>query len=76
MGVLQQRCLRLIRTGDGRLSPTRISPTDVIGELLGVPRVALPLVAGGIHDARGKVADVLGGLPVVGGLVRGQGGER
>ena len=76
MAFLEQRCLRLIRTGDGRLSPTRISPKDVIPELLGVPRVALPLLAGGVHDARGRVTGVLGGLPVIGGLVRGAGGER
>jgi hypothetical protein len=69
VGLLEQRCLRIIRTGEGRLVPTRIGARDVMPELLAVPRVAVPLIAGGIHDLRGKVADVLGGLPLVGGRI-------
>lgn len=65
VAFLEQRCLRIIRTGDGRLTPTRVSPRDVVPELLGVPRVVLPLLAGGVHDVRGKVTGLLGGLPVI-----------
>jgi hypothetical protein len=68
VAFLEQRCLRIIRTGDGRLTPTRVSPRDVVPELLGVPRVVLPLLAGGVHDVRGKVTGLLGGLPVIGDL--------
>ena len=63
VGFLEQRCLRIIRTGDGRLTPTRMAPRDVVPELLAVPRVVLPLLAGGVHDVRGRVGEVLGGLP-------------
>ncbi|MCT1514449.1 phosphotransferase family protein [Dietzia cercidiphylli] len=66
VGFLEQRCLRIIRTGEGRLTPTRISPRDVIPELLAVPRVVLPLLAGGVHDARQKIGGLLGGLPGTG----------
>ncbi|MBB0991898.1 phosphotransferase family protein, partial [Dietzia sp. SLG510A3-30A2] len=65
VAFLEQRCLRIIRTGDGRLTPTRVSPRDVVPELLGVPRVVLPLLAGRVHDVRGKVTGLLGGLPVI-----------
>ena len=67
VAFLEQRCLRTIRTGDGRLNPARISPRDVVPELLGVPRLVLPILAGGVHDVRGKVTGLLGGLPLIGG---------
>ena len=51
------------------LTPTRIGPRDVVPELLAVPRVVLPLVAGGVHDLRSRVTDVLGGLPLIGGRI-------
>lgn len=60
VAFLEQRCLRIIRTGHGRLTPTTVSPGDVIPELLGVPRVVVPLVAGGVHDLRAKLGGVLG----------------
>ncbi|MBB1032409.1 phosphotransferase family protein [Dietzia sp. SLG310A2-38A2] len=66
VGFLEQRCLRIIRTGDGRLTPTRLGPRDVIPELLAVPRVILPLLAGGVHDARQRIGGILGGLPGAG----------
>lgn len=69
VGLLEQRCLRIIRTGQGSLTPTRIGPRDVVPELLAVPRVVLPLVAGGVHDLRSRVTDVLGGLPLIGGRI-------
>ena len=66
VGLLEQRCLRIIRTGEGRLTPGGLGPRDVLPEILGVPRVVLPLVAGGVHDLRQKVGGVLGGLPLIG----------
>lgn len=71
VGLLEQRCLRIIRTGEGRLAPSSLGPRDVVPEILGVPRVVLPLVAGGVHDLREKVGGVLGGLPLIGGRVAG-----
>lgn len=66
VAFLEQRCMRIIRTGEGRLTPTRLSPRDVIPELLAVPRVVLPLLAGGVHDARNRIGGILGGLPGTG----------
>ena len=62
VSFLEQRCLRIIRTGEGRLSPTRIGPGDVIPELRGIPRVVLPLLAGGVHDARNRIVELLDGI--------------
>ena len=67
VAFLEQRCLRLIRTGSGRFTPTRVGPRDVIPELLAVPRVAIPLITGGVHDLRGTVGGWLGALPGFGG---------
>ena len=64
VALLEQRCLRIIRTGDGRLVPTKIGPRDVVPELLGIPRVAVPLITGGIHDVRGRLPGFLGGSAV------------
>lgn len=61
VGLLEQRCLRIIRTGDGRLVPTKLGPRDAVSELLAVPRVTVPLIAGGIHDVRGRLPGFLGG---------------
>lgn len=66
VAFLEQRCLRIIRTGDGRLTPTRVSPGDVIPELLGVPRVVVPMLVGGVHDARRRIGGILDGLPGLG----------
>lgn len=63
VAFLEQRCLRIIRTGEGRLTPGTLGPRDVVPELLGVPRVVLPLLAGGVHDLRNRVGGILGGLP-------------
>ena len=59
VGFLEQRCLRIMRTGHGRLTPTRVGPRDVVPEVLGVKRVALPLLAGGVHDLRVTVSGLL-----------------
>ena len=59
VALLEQRCLRIIRTGDGRLRPGRIGPGDVIPELLGVPRVVLPLITGGVHDVCTRLEGLL-----------------
>lgn len=74
VGLLEQRCLRIIRTGEGRLTPTGLGPRDVVPELLAVPRVVVPLVAGGVHDLREKVGGVLGALPLIGGRGAAEGG--
>ena len=66
VALLEQRCLRIIRTGEGRLSASSLGPRDVVPELLGVPRVVVPLVAGGVHDLRGKVGGLLSALPLIG----------
>lgn len=58
VGFLEQRCMRIIRTGSGRLEPLRSGPKAVLPELLQARRALSPLVAGGVHDARA----VLGGL--------------
>lgn len=63
VAFLEQRCLRIIRTGDGRLTRARVGPGDVLPELGGVPRVVLPLVVGGVHDARHRIGGILGALP-------------
>ncbi|MCD2262013.1 phosphotransferase family protein [Dietzia aurantiaca] len=62
VGLLEQRCLRIIRTGHGDLTPGRIGVRDVLPELLAVPRVAIPLVAGGVHDVRTRVGEILGAI--------------
>ncbi|PAY22682.1 phosphotransferase family protein [Dietzia natronolimnaea] len=66
VGFLEQRCLRIIRTGEGRLTPARLGPRDVIPEALAVPRVVVPLLKGGVHDTRQKIGEILGGLPGAG----------
>lgn len=60
VGFLEQRCMRIIRTGSGRLEPLRTGPKDVLPELLETRRLLTPLVVGGVHDAR----------TMIGGLVR------
>lgn len=67
VAFLEQRCLRIIRTGDGRLTPGRIRPRDVLPEALAVPRAVVPLVVGGIHDVKASVGRILGGSPGTGG---------
>lgn len=76
VAFLEQRCLRVIRTGSGRLTPTRVGPGDVIPELLAVPRIAIPLIAGGVHDVRGRVGGLLGAIPGLGRATSGKGGAR
>ena len=62
VGLLEQRCLRIIRTGHGDLNPGRFGVRDVVPELMGVPRIAMPLVAGGVHDVRSKMSGILGAI--------------
>lgn len=67
VAFLEQRCMRIIRTGSGRLNPTRVGPGDVIPELRAVPRIAIPLITGGVHDVRGAVSGLLGAIQGRGG---------
>src|SRR5690625_5094596 len=76
VGLLEQRCLRIIRTGEGRLTPTRVGARDVDPEVLGVKRVALPLLAGGVHDLRVKVSGLLERVGVGPGGAGQKGGRR
>lgn len=60
VGFIEQRCVRIIRTGSGRLDPLRTGPKAVLPELLEARRLLTPLVVGGVHDA----------TTLIGGLVR------
>ena len=60
--LLEQRCLRIMRTGSGRFDPLRIRPRGVLPGVLEGSRVVAPLVAGTVHDCRGKIGGLLGGL--------------
>ncbi len=53
--LLEQRCLRIIRTGSARVAPRRVGPRDVVPEMLEGSRVVLPLVAGAVHDVRAGI---------------------
>lgn len=62
VAFLEQRCMRIIRTGSGSLVPHRMGPGDVLPELLEARRVLTPLTVGGIHDVRTRIEGLVSGV--------------
>lgn len=54
--LLEQRCLRLIRTGSASFDPRNLGPRDVLPRTLEASRIWAPLVTGAVHDVRTGVA--------------------
>ena len=60
--LLEQRCLRLIRTGSAHFDPLTLGPRNALPRMLEASRVWPPLLSGAVHDVRGKVGEIVGVL--------------